>query len=97
MSASYRAPQLTPQGIIMSRYGMNIGARQNVQKKKASIIATLSDPFNTMNEVATIDIPFLTKKNVRKRDARVFYLGFVYHFEASNKAKEEVLQFDDKI
>jgi outer membrane receptor protein involved in Fe transport len=97
MSASYRAPQLTPQGSMLARYGMNIGARQDVMNKKASIIATISDPFNTMNESSTMDTPFLTKTSVRKRDARVFYLGFVYHFGASKKVKEEALQFDDKI
>ena len=97
VSASYRAPQLTPQGTMLARYGMNIGARQDILNKKASIIATISDPFNTMNEASTMDTPFLTKQNVRKRDARVFYLGFVYHFGASKKVKEEAIQFDDKI
>lgn len=97
LSTSYRAPLLTPQGTMLARYGMNIGARQDIMNKKASIIATISDPFNTMNEAYTMDTPFLTKKNVRKRDARVFYLGFVYHFGASKKVKEEALQFDDKI
>lgn len=76
---------------------MKIGARQDIMNKKASFIATISDPFNTMTEASTMDTPFLTKKVVRKRDARVFYLGFVYHFGASKKVKEEALQFDDKI
>ncbi|MDP4291384.1 MAG: TonB-dependent receptor, partial [Bacteroidota bacterium] len=97
VSASYKAPQLTPQGSMLARYGMNIGARQDIMKKKGSIIATISDPFNTMTESSSMDTPFLTKKTIRKRDARVFYLGFVLHFGASQKIKEEALQFDDKI
>lgn len=97
VSASYRAPQLTPQGTMLARYGINIGARQNVMKKKGSIIATISDPFNTMTESSTMETPFLSKTTVRKRDARVFYLGFVYHFGASKKVKEEALQFDNQI
>lgn len=97
MSTSYRAPQLTPQGSMLARYGVNIGARQDIMKKKASIIATISDPFNTMTESSTMDTPFLTKTVVRKRDAKVFYLGFVYHFGASKKVKEEALQFDNAI
>jgi len=97
VSASYRAPQLTPQGSMLARYGMNIGARHDVLKKKGSIIATISDPFNTMTESSTMETQFLSKTTVRKRDARVFYLGFVYHFGASKKVKEEALQFDDKI
>jgi outer membrane receptor protein involved in Fe transport len=97
ISASYRAPQLTPQGSMLARYGMNIGARHDVLKKKGSIIATISDPFNTMTESSTMETQFLTKTTIRKRDARVFYLGFVYHFGASKKVKEDAIQFDDKI
>jgi hypothetical protein len=44
-----------------------------------------------------METPFLSKTTVRKRDARVFYLGFVYHFGASKKVKEEALQFDNQI
>jgi outer membrane receptor protein involved in Fe transport len=97
ISASYRAPQLTAQGSMSARYGVNIGARQDFLKKKASIIATISDPFNTMTESSTFDTPFLTKTTVRKRDARVVSFGFVYHFGASKKLKEEALQFDNAI
>jgi len=97
VTASYKAPQLTPQGSMLARYGMNIGARHDVLKKKGSIIATISDPFNTMTESSTMETQFLTKTTVRKRDARVFYLGFVYHFGASKKVKEEALKFDDQI
>ena len=97
VSASYRAPQLTPQGSMLARYGVNIGARHDIMKKKGSIIATISDPFNTMTESSTMETQFLTKKTVRKRDARVFYLGFVFHFGASKKVKEEALQFDNQI
>jgi len=97
VSASYRAPQLTPQGSMLARYGINIGARHDILKKKGSIIATISDPFNTMTESSTLETQFLTKTSVRKRDARVFYLGFVFHFGASKKVKEEALQFDNQI
>ena len=82
---------------MLARYGINIGARHDILKKKGSIIATISDPFNTMTESSTMETQFLTKTTVRKRDARVFYLGFVFHFGASKKVKEEALQFDDKI
>ena len=97
ISASYRAPMLTPQGNMLARYGINIGARQNILKKKASVIITISDLLNTMKESSNMNTPFLTKTTIRKRDARVFYLGFVYHFGASKKLKEEAIQFDDKL
>lgn len=97
LTANYRAPMLTPQGTMLARYGINLGARQNIMKNKASIIVTISDLLNTMKESSTMNTPFLTKNVIRKRDARVFYLGFVYHFGSSTKMKEEAIQFDDKL
>ena len=98
LSATYYSPKLTPQGYLDVRKWVNLGLRQDVFDKRASITFTVSDVFNTMSETIILDTPTEYRQSIRRRTYRVIYAGFVYRFgQISKKDKDTVLQFDDKI
>ena len=112
VNTRYRAKSLTPQGYRNPSYIMNLGARYDIFHKKASLIFTVSDLFNSFKQVNIINRPellaqignlddreVLVKQRVeRKRQSQIFYAGFVLHFgEPQKKQKEQNLKFDEGI
>jgi outer membrane receptor protein involved in Fe transport len=97
-NANYVSEKLTPQGKRMPTFVTNIGFRQELFKKKASVLFTVSDAFNTLKEHSIIDTPELYQDVVRKRSARIIYLGFSYTFgKQLKKSKESQLKFDNQL
>ena len=77
---------------------MNLGFRQELLKKKASVVLTVSDLFNSLTNNTLIDTPELYQKVIRKRSARMVYVGFSYTFgKQLKKAKETQLKFDNQL
>lgn len=98
LNASYLAPRLTAQGETLERYIVNMGFRQDVFKKRASITLTVSDLFNSMKETRVLDTNTLYIHSIKSRDSRVIYLGLVYRLGNNlKKGKENALQFDEKL
>lgn len=98
LNANYVSEKLTPQGKRMPTFVTNMGFRQELFKKKVSVLFTVSDAFNTLKERLIIDTPELYQEVVRKRSARIIYLGFSYTFgKQLKKSKEEQLRFDNQL
>jgi outer membrane receptor protein involved in Fe transport len=112
LNTRYTAKSLTPQGYREPSYIMNLGARYDIFNKKASLLFTVSDLFNSFKQVNIIDRPellhqvgqleeieVLVKQRVeRKRPSQIFYAGFVLHFgKTQKKPKEPVLKYDEGI
>ncbi|MFH1937725.1 MAG: TonB-dependent receptor, partial [Bacteroidota bacterium] len=96
VNADYRSKSLTPQGFRRATWVVNLGFRQDLWKRRISIIATVSDLFNSRAYKSNIDTPILIQESVRRRDARVFYAGFVFHFGTNEKkAKAPKFEFDN--
>ena len=96
-NANYRSGMLTAQGRSLPFYFINLGVRQELFGKKASLTVTVSDIFNTMKWQNIIDTPFLYQEVVRKRKSRIIYFGFSYRFGFGNKKDGEEMLFDDRI
>jgi hypothetical protein len=95
VNSNYSTTRLTPQGKILPTFFVNMGIRQDLWKRKASLILTVSDVFNTLRNISELDTPLLYDKNIRKRSPRIIYTGFVFNFGKSNeKQKEEQLKFE---
>jgi hypothetical protein len=77
---------------------MNLGFRQELLKKKAAVIFTVSDLFNTLTNNSLVDTPELYQKVNKRRSARMIYAGFSYTFgKQLKKSKENTLKFDNQL
>jgi outer membrane receptor protein involved in Fe transport len=98
VNCNYRSARLTPQGKSYSSFVLNAGLRQDLFKKKFSLILTASDILKTMrfkNELNTSD---LRQVSYSRRDARVIHFGISYRFgKTIKKPAEEKLEFDNNL
>lgn len=95
LNCFYRSEKINAQGTTDPSFYTNIGLRQDIWKNKASLILTISDVFNTLNQFNYIDTPELWQKSTRKRDSQILYLGFTYRFGTSAKKERQELNYDD--
>ena len=93
LNSNYRSARLTPQGKYLPSFVMNIGARQEVLKKKGSIYVTVSDVFKTQRQVAELKSIGLVQDIKQLSNSRIVYIGMSYSFGKIKKKKD--LQFDN--
>lgn len=93
----YRAARLTSQGQSNPLFLLNLGLRQDLFNKKASVVLTISDVFASLQWEKTIDTPELYRYRKYKRNRQIVYLGFTYRFGKAFKNKETKLDFEDNI
>lgn len=96
VTSNYMAKSLTPQGMRLPSFVFNMGLKQDLFKKKASAFLTVSDLFNTLQNSYIIDTPSLYSKIIKKRSARMIYVGFSYNF-GNQKKKENVIKYDNQM
>ena len=97
-NASYSSARLTPQGERRPTFVANAGLRHDLWKKKAALVLTVSDLFNSLKEENLINTPLLREDITRRRSARIIYLGFTYNFGSpAKKAKDDPLKFDNSL
>ena len=97
-NTNYSSRRLTPQGTRQPIFVANLGLRKEIWKKKAAIVFTVSDIFNSLREEVVLDAPGLREDLTRRRSSRVFYVGFSYKFgQPSKKSKDDTLNFDNSL
>ena len=98
VSCNYRSARLTPQGKVFPGFVLNTGLRQDLFKKKVSVILTASDLLKTLRQKIELNTFYLKQTAIGKRDARIIYLGVSYRFgKLIKKSSEEKLQFDNNL
>ncbi len=98
VNTGYNSSRLTPQGSRRPSGVVNVGARRDFWQRKAAVVVTVSDLFNTMRESTRLDTPLLQQDVVRRRSPRIFYVGFIYNFgKTPKKPKDDGLKFDNTI
>lgn len=98
LSCNYRSARLTPQGKRYGTFVMNAGMRQDLLKKKMSVIVTVSDLFKTLKYKNEINSAYFNELSIGRRDAQIIYLGISYRFgKVIKKSNEEKLQFDNNL
>lgn len=97
VNGQYRSKALTAQGYRMPTWVVNMGFRQDFWKKRFSLIATISDLFDSQKWQMKINTPVLVQESTRRRDARAFYIGFVYNFSTNGtkKSKDPKFEFEN--
>ncbi len=94
LNANYRSPVLTPQGKYLSSFVLSLGFRQDLFKKRASLLVSVSDVFNSLRWTSVIDTPELYQKTNGKRKSQIIYIGFSYKFGRANKKADDI-RFDE--
>jgi outer membrane receptor protein involved in Fe transport len=95
ISANYRSARLTPQGKNYPSFVFNMGMRQDLFKKKVSVLLAVSDLFRTQRERSELNSGYLNQESIRRRDAQILYIGVSYRFGKATKKAEEKIQFDN--
>ena len=95
---NYTSHRLTAQGYRRPTYVANIGARHDFWQKRAAVILTVSDVFNSLKESYVINTPTLKEDVARRRSSRIVYLGFIYTFgKPTKKSKDDPMKFDNAL
>ncbi len=98
LNAYYRSARQTPQGKFEPVPLLNLGFRQDLFKKRASVSLTISDVFSSVEWESITDTPDLFQKTIYGRNSQIIYLGFTYRFgKKFQKQKAEELKFEDEI
>lgn len=97
LNTSYRAKRLTPQGERHPSAITNLGVRYNLKDGRTSLVATVSDVFDSLRDRTVIDTPLLESDITRRRSPRIVYVGFVRHFGKPAKKSGEAMEFDDSL
>jgi len=96
INTKYTSTIQTPQGDRQPTFIINTGARYDVFKRKASLMLTVSDLFDSYRNRTIINIPELHREMESRRTPRIFYLGFVYHFGSNDKkGKDTQLKYEE--
>ncbi|MFT3782431.1 MAG: TonB-dependent receptor [Nibricoccus sp.] len=95
LNLNYTAKRLTPQGYRLPTFVTNVGLRHDLPSKKAAVLLTVSDVFNSLKDRTRLDTPALQEEITRRRSARIIYLGFLYNFGKTAKKPKDDLQFDN--
>ena len=98
LTSSYTGESLTPQGKRLPTFVINTAIKQEVFKKKAAIILTVSDVFNSLKNRYVLDTPGIYRDETRRRSSRIIYLGFTYSFgNSAKKQKDNGIKYDNQL
>lgn len=98
ISCNYRSARQSAQGKFFPTFVTNIGARQDLFKKKLAVTLTLSDVLSSLRQKVILNTPYFNQTAINSRDARVLYIGLSYRFgNSAKKQPAEKLQFDNNL
>jgi len=95
LNLNYTARRLTPQGERHPTHGVNLGLRHNLANGKTSLVLTVSNLLDSMQDRTVLDTPAFRQDVTRRRAGRVVYVGLIHHFGKSARKKDDSLEFDD--
>ena len=98
LNARYRSATLVPQGRRDADYCINLGMKYDISSINLSVLASVTDLFDTYRKSYTLDTPELKQKVEKRRNPRIFYIGVSYTF-GGNKSKKHTakLEYDESM
>lgn len=87
LNARYRSATLVPQGRRDAAVRINLGMKYDIPSINLSVIASVTDLFDTYRKSYTLDTPELKQKVEKRRNPRIFYLGASWQFGVSKGKK----------
>ena len=96
LNARYRSATLVPQGRRDADVRINIGMKYDIPSINLSVIASVTDLFDTYRKSYTLDTPELKQKVEKRRNPRIFYLGVSWQFGGNKGKKHNAnLEYDE--
>ncbi|RYY11667.1 MAG: TonB-dependent receptor, partial [Chitinophagaceae bacterium] len=80
VSAIYLAPDLVPQGKVLSRFSIDFGLKKGIQKGKGEIFLNATDVANTLNIRREITGAGFRYNSSDYYETQVFRIGYSYKF-----------------
>lgn len=80
VQGNYRGPIVLPQGEIKPFWGINMGLRKDVLRKKGTVSLNLSDIFNSREFIINTEDPRFSQDRVFKWETRILTLSLTYRF-----------------
>ena len=96
---TYRSSTLVPQGRRNADFRFNIGAKYDIVKVPGlSVIASVSDLFDTARKSYTLNTPELHQKYKKTRSPRIAYVGLIYNFgQKARKKGSNKIEYDENL
>jgi hypothetical protein len=80
LTAIYLAPDLIPQGIIGTRFSLDIGMKKRIQKGKGELFINATDLLNTMQIEKSIQSNGFRYVSIDYYETQVVRIGYSYKF-----------------
>ena len=90
---NYRGKRLTAQGYVMPFNVVNLGYRR-VVNEQWTLVATLSDAFNTQRQRRIYETPTFRGEYGRHQLGQVAYVGLAFSFGGTRKAKDAEFNYE---
>lgn len=87
LNARYRSATPVPQGRRDVDVRINLGMKYDIPLINLSVIASVTDLFDTYRKSYTLDTPELKQKVEKRRNPRIFYIGVLWQF-GNGKSKQ---------
>ena len=84
----YQSTQISPLGQIDPIYTADLGIKKELLNGKLTINAKINDVFNTQRTVYHFDSFGFVLDQEKKKETRIYYLGFSYRLEGKKKVKD---------
>lgn len=98
VNARFRSATLVPQGRRDADCRINLGMMYDIPSIHLSVIASVTDLFDTYKKSFTIDTPELKQKVDKRRNPRIFYIGLAWQFAASKGKKNQgKIEYDEEM
>lgn len=94
LNVRYRSATLVPQGRRDLR--INLGMKYDIPAINLSVIASVTDLFDTYRKSYTLDTPELKQKVEKRRNPHIFYIGVAWQFGGSKGKKHNTnMEYDE--
>jgi outer membrane receptor protein involved in Fe transport len=80
LTAVYQAPDLVPQGIIYSRFSIDMGLKKTIQKGRAELFINATDIANTLKIKKVVTGNGFNYTSIDYYETQVFRIGYNYKF-----------------
>ncbi|MBO5205779.1 MAG: TonB-dependent receptor [Prevotella sp.] len=96
LNARYRSATLVPQGRRDADLRINLGMKYDIPAINLSLIASVTDLFDTYRKSYTLDTPELKQKVEKRRNPRIFYIGAAWQFGGSKGKRHNAnVEYDE--
>lgn len=97
MNVRYRSSTPVPQGKRDGDFRVNMGMKYDISRINLSVTASVTDLFDTYRKSFTLDTPELKQTVIKRRNPRIFYIGFTWQLGISGKKNDIKPEYDENL